>query len=295
MKLLIRYKGCTYSVNFKDGMFIFKQQFFLGLRRLLRFIKRVVLRSTNLGIVLLCAILFGAVIIPVGITIEKYNYWYEGLWDMRTFLLTSVLIVFVNTNLIEEKNRRDALHNQYYTYMTFMHESERYINELLSVINLPFTSCIFRSIEDYNDFSELLNNSDISKTIVSNDKRYKDPYIHMISVHQRHLHELRSVLSFINSSNNLEMHKREILEWLKDMIMLSEEEILILENKTLNYTSKELAEYLLLSSTNYIYIIAELRRPWRWDHEKNMRIRKVLYYHGKVIGENTDLNGYWFK
>ena len=143
VKIFVIYKKSIYKINISDGIFIIRQTLWLLRRRVLRFIKRVLLRSTNIIIVLLCAVLFSLLIVPIGLHLEKYNNWYETFWDLRIFFLTSVLIVFVTTNMNEEKKRREGLGNQYFTYSSFMSVSESYIKDLLTLINMAYQIVYF--------------------------------------------------------------------------------------------------------------------------------------------------------
>ncbi|NLE04272.1 MAG: hypothetical protein GX638_05640 [Crenarchaeota archaeon] len=42
-----------------------------------------------------------------------------------------------------------------------------------------------------------------------------------------------------------------------------------------------------------IHVIPQLRRPWRWDFERNQSIRQRLRNKGEHIGGEFDWNKYW--
>lgn len=119
MPIFVRYKKSIYKINIKDGIFIIRNQVWLFTRRVLRLLKRILLRSSDIFIILLCVTAFSTLIVPMGIFIEKYNNWYDVFWDMRTFFLTSIIIAFVLTNLNEEKSRRINLYKQFYMYSAY--------------------------------------------------------------------------------------------------------------------------------------------------------------------------------
>ncbi len=290
--ILVRYKKSWYKINLRDGIFIWKQTAWLLIRRLLRFGKRIRNRSLNIVIVLICAILFSTLIIPIGINIEKYETWYDGLWDLRTFFLTSILIVFVNTNVAEERRRNEGLHKLFSTYSSFMFDSEYYIRDLLETVGLSYRDKIFLTQDSLYNFEEYLE--EIIHYVTSfNTMDKNDIKTYMIHLHQKQLIEFKNVLHDINTIEPAEIRKDRVREWASRAVAKVESEIIKIQFSSKEYTPLEVINYIRENLINFEYSIAELRRPWRWDHERNMNIRYRLIYSGKIVS-SFDTNEYWF-
>ncbi|MFC4801323.1 hypothetical protein ACFPA1_18505 [Neobacillus sp. GCM10023253] len=294
----VRYKKSTYRINLRDGLYIWGQMLWLLSRRILRGLKRVLLRSRNLIIVFVCAVIFSLVIIPIGLMMEKYQTWYDALWDLRTFFFTSIFIVFVTTNVNEEKRRREGLRKQFEIYSGYSFYAEWYLNRLVQLVGIPHSEKIFLTDSDRENFqkavSEIHQAAEFAFDGLDN-KRYKNLYVYLISLHKKQLSHLRDVFYFINSadSDSLETHRDQARRWILSGIDMIEEEILLIENLHDNYTPQDLIHFVQNSLTYNLYIIAELRRPWRWDHQRNMEIRKRLTTNGQHIKGMFDYNQYW--
>ncbi|MBS4212854.1 hypothetical protein [Neobacillus rhizophilus] len=294
----VRYKKSTYQINLRDGLYILGQMLWLLSRRILRGLNRVLFRSRNLIIVSVCAVIFSLVIIPIGLMMEKYKTWYDALWDLRTFFFTSIFIVFVTTNVNEEKRRREGLRKQFEIYSGYSFYAEWYLNRLVQLVGIPSSEKIFLTDRDLKNFqkavSEIHQASEFAFSGLDN-KRYKSLHVYLIAIHKKQLSHLSDVLYFINSANSdsLEMHRDQARRWILSGIDIIEEEILLIENLHDNYTPQDLIRFVQNSLTHNLYIIAELRRPWRWDHQRNMEIRKKLTSNGQHIKGMYDTNQYW--
>lgn len=290
--MYVRYKGCTYKINIKDGKFILSQQLWLITRRFLRFFKRIALRSTNTIIVIICAILFAFIIIPIGLFLDEYDNWYDAIWDMRTFLLTSVFVVLISTNINAEKERRRTLNTQFETYTMFVFRTESYIEDLLLLTGSEFAKDIFLTERHFDDFNVDLASLK-QKEYLSQTKFEKKEIIELISLHQKYLMSVNNTLDFIYYFDNLELHKDTMRQSIEDGLSTIEKEMLILKHASESYTYGELIEYVTNSLNYQSSIIAELRRPWRWDHNRNMEIRNRLFTKGKPVTDIFDSNEYW--
>lgn len=287
-KVIVWYQRTTYKIKINDGMYIYKLILWLISRRALRFIKRVLLRSRYVLVTLAFVfIIIISIFIPSGLIIKEYKSWYDVLWDIRIFFLTSFVIVLLNLNINEETRRRSALQKQHLTYSSFLFDSEEYISTLSELIDLPHVDRIFHMEEDLENFKVLLvehSSLDAHVLIGKDTGKFDDPYLYMLSLHKGQISKLRDILNFINSTNMIEMHIDQILEWTSHTINSIENEVLLLEKNSKNYTPKHLYEFIHETLTDHLYIIAELRRPWRWDHEINMEIRRLLYLRGEHTG-----------
>src|SRR5699024_4334540 len=295
-KVIVWYQRTTYKININDGMYIYKLILWLISRRALRFIKRVLLRSRYVLVTpAFVFIIIISIFIPSGLIIKEYKSWYDVLWDIRIFFLTSFVIVLLNLNINEETRRRSALQKQHLTYSSFLFDSEEYISTLSELIDLPHVDRIFRMEEDLENFKVLLvehSSLDAHVLIGKDTGNFDDPYLYMLSLHKGQISKLRDILNFINSTNMIEMHIDQILEWTSYKNKSIEEGGSILEQNSKNYSTEHLYGFIHETLTDHLYTIAELKRPWRWDHEINMEIRRLLYLRGEHTGD-IDLNDNW--
>lgn len=152
----VKYQNAIYKINVKDGLFIISQQLWLFFRRFLRLSKRIVYRSTDTFIVIITAILFSSIIIPIGLFINEYEKWYDAIWDMRTFILTSVFVVLVSSNINAERERRQSLYKQFDNYSAIITSTEFYISDLFSIMGLGYERNIFLTDNHIDDFKDTL-------------------------------------------------------------------------------------------------------------------------------------------
>lgn len=294
LKIIVPYKKSLYKINIVDGIFIFHQIIWLLVRRGLRLLKRVFSRSLNIVVVVICGILFSLLVIPLGISIDKYNTWYDGLWDLRTFILTSVLIVFVNNNISEEKGRNEALQKQYFTYHSFMFDTEKYIEDLLDAAGCSYqVSSIFLTENKLELFKRELAVLPCSEFAL-NRHSFNHIEINLVSLNKKQINYLSNLLNYINVTDKLVFNKNSCRQWILEAINTIENENLKIKNYENHYEPDDIKNFINKCLVDYIYIIAELRRPWRWDHHRNMKIREKLLYKGKIVKGIDGSNSYWF-
>lgn len=122
-----------YKTDIKTGLFIVGQTFWLKKQRLLRCGKRIFRYVMQQWIVLLCAIFFTLLTVPIGIEIGKYLTWIDGVWDLKLFYLTSIFIVSLTSIINSEKARHETLVSQYNTYSSLIFESENFIHNFCKI------------------------------------------------------------------------------------------------------------------------------------------------------------------
>lgn len=97
------------------------------LKRILRFGKRIIWYMKDIIPIIMCGIIFELIVIPIGLFLNKYKSWIDGIWDLRTFLLTSVLIAIVLKIYSSESERHKSLTKQYEVYESFKYASQRFV------------------------------------------------------------------------------------------------------------------------------------------------------------------------
>lgn len=92
--------------------------------------------------------------------------------------------------------------------------------------------------------------------------------------------ELNNIAHIINFSNKLELRKESISDDINNGVNIIEKVVLILEHSSERYTYGQLIDFISDLLNYQESIIAGLRRPWRWDHARNMEIRNRLVSKG---------------
>lgn len=128
---------------FKNCIELIIQKLQLRVRRTLRFGKRLVVYLKKYIPIILCVTLFEVIIIPIGIQLEKYESWIDGFWDLRNFMLTSLMIATVIGIIDSESKRHKVLLKQYETYERFKYNSEQFVCSLCEVANFQSDMNIF--------------------------------------------------------------------------------------------------------------------------------------------------------
>jgi len=141
MKII--YKRTKYTLPFKDAVFIIRQIICLFIRRCLRATKRILIHLKKSFPILVFVVLFEILIIPIGIYIKKYSSWIDGIWDLRLFFLTTILITIVGGIINKENSRHLKLIKQRSAYENFKYESDRYITSLVLICDLNISHDIF--------------------------------------------------------------------------------------------------------------------------------------------------------
>lgn len=300
MKVNIKQDKSIYSINIKDGIFIWKHQLWLKSRRLLRLGKRIAIYMKNLYPVYLFALIFVILIIPVGIKLEKYTTWESGIWDMRFFLLTSLFITLFSIIYTSEVKRHEILKRQNDMYNDFLYECEVFIQSLCQSIGFYYSDQIFTTDKHSEAFTQELN------------KFSQLPYSYgSQNILQRLPKYMNEKTYFVLSSERFEFHIYEIYNYLgKDPIIGYKEygdrrrfldliphlnnERLIIQNIQNSQFKSEIIEFLNSELFwNIFYALASLRRPWRWDYERNQLIRRILVMKGKIISDTYDYTNHW--
>ena len=141
---------------FKNCIELIIQKFQLRVRRTLRFGKRLVVYLKKYIPIILCVTLFEVIIIPIGIQLEKYESWIDGFWDLRNFMLTSLMIATVIGIIDSESKRHKVLLKQYETYERFKYNSEQFVCSLCEVANFQSDMNIFLSEKNFDMFYQKL-------------------------------------------------------------------------------------------------------------------------------------------
>lgn len=166
------------------------------LKRILRFGKRIIWYMKDIIPIIMCGIIFELIVIPIGLFLNKYKSWIDGIWDLRTFLLTSVLIAIVLKIYSSESERHKSLTKQYEIYRIIIGSSN--ITSAALTSNREWNTRLISTEqgevakEIVAEFNELWN----SKYALSFDdfyENYKERY--KIIKHQREIAKQEEITS----------------------------------------------------------------------------------------------------
>ena len=153
----VKYRSGYYNLSFKNKIQYNKKRIYLFYKRVIRFIKRVLKYNINLLWILVVFIIFMLILIPIGISLDKYNSIFDGIWDFRNTILTTFVIAFFVNTITTEKQRHANLKKQYDIYYSLETITENFINELLKMIGYTYDFGIFIDEDNTDYFLEKLD------------------------------------------------------------------------------------------------------------------------------------------
>lgn len=259
--------------------------------RFCRFCKRILIYLKRYIPIFFCIILFEAIIIPVGIHLGKYTSWIDGIWDLRSFFFTAILISIVGGILQEENKRHKGLVKQFDTYKSFMLESEKFCGRLCYLLGVKHNQEIFMNESQHDDFRccvyskievcekytvRKLNDLSVAENphfIYSTPSVKPKAYIKIIFEH--YLKVLDTLRQCIQQSSFIGPMEHAVSQ-LDDIYENIQKEMIQIESDDENYTEIQLLRFTECIS-RYIYpAIADIRHPWRWDIKINNAMDRLL-------------------
>lgn len=292
-KIVVKYQDASYKINFKDGIKIYKMQLYLLYKRLGRFIKRIIILNKQLLLFSILLIFFISIFIIYGMITNKYTSYLNGLWDFKDTIITSIIIVFFMNTITSEKARHDNLVSQYWTYYSLSADFENYLNRLLNLLNInSYSDFIFLTNVHYDTFIKYLNDASNIK-IVSND--YNCNAIEYISFINNNLLSLLKDVKNQISLNAIEGFTDTISDTFDYCINCITDYTFKFQNIDENDLKLKLLNYIHFITYVFYRIVANYRRPWRWDFEINQEIRFLLLEKGLFFKGNSYYLNVWTK
>lgn len=263
----------------------------LLLIRFLRLCKRFFAYLKHYIPIFFCIILFEIIIIPIGIELGKYTLWIDGIWDLRNFFFTAILISVVSGILQEEHKRNKELKKQFESYKLFMFESNQFINQLCLLLGVEPNNARFQNEDQlyaflsrvYNRIHECAQQPSrkvIELPVVQNSHFvYSTPQIksnaYVKIIFEHYLREIdilnQTILqsSFIGTIDHAIYQLDSIYE---DVRM----ELIEIESDTDIYTENQLLRFTESICRSIYPAIADIRRPWKWDAIINSAMDELL-------------------
>lgn len=264
---------------FKNCIELIIQKFQLRVRRTLRFGKRLVVYLKKYIPIILCVTLFEVIIIPIGIQLEKYESWIDGFWDLRNFMLTSLMIATVIGIIDSESKRHKVLLKQYETYERFKCNSEQFVCSLCEVANFQSDMNIFLSEKNFDMFYQKLieymeqDLPKIQQKVISDIfLNYSTKELSRELAIKMYFEQYSRALNNVNYAlltNEFIAPIEHAIEQIDSIHNELQMERLLIEEQKSCYTDIQLLKFVDGISRVIYPAIADLRHPWRWDIGKN--------------------------
>jgi len=267
---------------FKNCIELIIQKLQLRVRRTLRFGKRLVVYLKKYIPIILCVTFFEVIIIPIGIQLEKYESWIDGFWDLRNFMLTSLMIATVIGIIDSESKRHKVLLKQYETYERLKYKSEQFVCSLCEVANFQSDMNIFLSEKNFDMFYQKLieymeqDLPKIQQKVISDIfLNYSTKELSRELAIKMYFEQYSRALNNVNYAlltNEFIGPIEHAIEQIDSIHNELQMERLLIEEQKSCYTDIQLLKFVDGISRVIYPAIADLRHPWRWDIGKNNKI-----------------------
>lgn len=266
------------KVSFYGGLELQKEFIKLKIIRFQRFLKRSFHSSMPIVISIVCSFLFLLIIIPIGLNYGKYSSVIDGIWDMKSFYLTSIIITSITSITSSEKKHHEMLIKQRSIYTDF-----------LSIAN----DCSKFLYSDILAIEELDDSYGMYDIPYESNERWKSLYTYVIKLEKQRKNQyssnvdygtfkktiidyatrLNDFKSFFNENNIVGFTTHEY-EYLKDAVHL----LTVITNIDIKNE-----QYMFIVAKQHLeifwrleYAVASLRRPWTWDLSYDKKINKMI-------------------
>lgn len=287
--MLVYYKKCRYTVPALIGLEIWKNEIWLFRRRLLRAARRYLKYVKSIVISSIIAVVFIFAFYKIGTAIGKYESILGPIWDMKVFILSTIVLVYLNTLCTKEIERHSALKKQYDKNCTYEIEIQQCLEQLCDLIGIKLEFRVFLTKQNENKFISIIHDRRDDKTPLSENKK-----VHEI------LDNLDAAVDLVSKyfTPNMLVNSCDYDAFsyaVFDIQKFIRGERLNLDNENSINVSTIVALMQSIESNCY-HSIAILRRPWRAqnDFPKDQRIRELLHEHGKMTAGLFDTTEYWF-
>lgn len=281
--MIIKYKYSKYRLNWKDALYIKYLQYRSLGGRILRLIQRICKSILEQSIVFIGAIVFLAVATPIGYQMGIYKNWYDGIWDLRGFILSSIFILVFGNVINNEKTRHKILEDQLDLYDMITDESNQFMDELCRLVGIQSNYNAFFTYSHAKKLSLQIKNSKF-ESVVDNRQKLKCICNNYLAI----IYEYNKILM----SKHFIVEGRGYIGYLKSDFAKKIEDFLIeidgadndeLDNITIRFVN-EIVEHIYFN-------ISRIRYPWRSHFARDENIRNLLK-RGKCLTD-IDQSGRW--
>lgn len=267
----IKYKNGIYQVNIQDYFLIKKEQVILKIKRLWRYLKRVYSSIQLLFIIFVFTLIYLIIIYLIGKTNHKYNNFLDAIWEFKEYFLSTFIITFAIDFSSKEQQRHKNLINQQYIAEDVMSMSDKIIKTLLNFIGYEYQKDVFLTKKHREYLEDSLQHFKCSSTIKVQPVKIEELRIT--------INEMDNLLQLV--CQGIKQNKYIISNYDKITGIDICTNISKSLNTVINEINKEskteqLKKEIIELSENLLFVCGLLRRPWRWDYNRNQKIRRIL-------------------
>ena len=256
----VKFDHKIYIVPFHVWVFFCKNLLILKLKRIKRFLERII---KNFGIGFLVTVLLFFLYIGIAIIVDPKincnNSMYKTIWNCMPMMYTGIVVTFVSTIINYEINRHRCLKKQWVFYSNLSFTYTYYLRQILEIAGVRVTGDCIENNEAVNETEKEINVADIHigpgevSQIINVLKEYQDELVD----------ESKTWLSY----EFIDFNFQDANRYWKDLKNLV--------NKLIEQNNMDKENLLSLLSDCH-YFLSRFRKPWRHDEKINGNMRKIL-------------------
>ena len=266
---LLDYKYISSTVSKKVYFKIRLVKFFLKyIVRGRRFIKRLFkyLNSVLYTLIIIC--MYITIVYLVGKKMNLYDTFFDTIWETKNMIVTSIIIVYVSNVIKQEKDRNQALKKQFAFYGSIYYIADNIIGAVSGLIDCPHNYYYLMYQDIYDGFRDYVMNYNFN-TVFSRSKlnNFRKQY-------REALYDLNTITYRLNSIDLIasDMDYSQLKTYIKRIT----NQLHKIDSDSKAGTVITMKNDILALCDELYYLVAEIRRPWRWDLKRDNYIRKLL-------------------
>ena len=273
----IKRASSIYKVNFYCGIRIKLLEFLLFLKRTKRRLKilKKYLKNTLVSAILLFIYLI--VIYFLGKMIKNYSF-IKCVWESKELIFTTLVLAVSIPYYNYMKERQKNLKNQFYEYSS-------------AYSDCTYIMCTFNKMVGVDSYRNMLwdndKNSEYYDDVLKSDKKgeiiYSKTTILELNDEIKGLEEsFDKVKKSIEKGNYIGVENQTYSY--NDYVNIVIEKCKTLTKSLNRKTSKkELIKEMIEINADFHFLLADIRKPWRWDRKIDKKIDNIILENGKCI------------
>jgi hypothetical protein len=233
-----------------------------------RFVKRLFKYLNSVLYALIIILLYITLIYFIGKKLGFYNSLFDTIWETKNTIVSSIIIVYISNVIKNEKDRNDVLKKQFAFYGSIYFITDNIMAAVSGLIDCPHNYYYLMYQDIYDEFRNYVMNynfnTTFSKTKLNNFRRqYKEA-----------LSDLNTITYKLNSIDLIasDMDYSQLKKYIKKIANILHK----IESNVVTGKVDTLKDDILTLCDELYYLVAELRKPWRWDLKRDNEIRKLL-------------------
>ncbi len=267
----IKYKNDIYQVNIQDYFLIKKEQVILKIKRLWRYFKRVYSSIQSLFIIFVFTLIYLIIIYLIGKTNHKYNTFLDAIWEFKEYFLSTFIITFAIDFSSKEQQRHKNLISQQYIAEDVIAMSDEIIRTLLNFIGYEYQEDIFLTENHIKKLEDSLTTFKCNPTIKVQEVEFEELKIT--------INEMTNLLQLVCQGikqNQYIISDNDKITGINLCTNIIKSLNIIINEITPKNKVEQLKKEIMELSENLLFVCALLRRPWRWDYNRDQKIRNML-------------------